>query len=301
MKKTAVVLFNMGGPSSLKEVRPFLFNLFSDPAILRVPQPFRWALASCITLARIQKSKKIYALIGGKSPLLEQTERQAQSLEEALGENYKVFVAMRYSFPRLKHALKGLRTYQPSSIILVPLYPQFSTTTTQSSFSEWDKFMTCDVKKIYQYWDHPSFIAYWVEEIKKRLVPGMRILLVAHSIPVKCVKAGDPYVDQLEGMRDLIRASFKGQEVVLCYQSKIGPLAWVGPSIEEELKRAASDCVPVLIVPISFVSENSETLVELDIQHKNLARELGISFYARCITPGDHPLFIHALKELVLG
>jgi protoporphyrin/coproporphyrin ferrochelatase len=293
--KTAVILFNLGGPDRLKSVKPFLFNLFNDPAIMQVPQPFRWCLARMIAGLRARKSRGIYQQMGGKSPILDFTLAQAEALENELkrkGE-YKVFVSMRYWHPMSKVVVKNVKAYQPDRIILLPLYPQYSTTTTGSSFDDWEreaKKAGLDVPtgRMCCYPVDRTFIAAHIKTLKgtywKAAELGQpRVLFSAHGLPEKIVRAGDPYQMQVEKTVASITQilAIDDLDYAICYQSRVGPLKWIGPSLHEEILRASQDKVPVVIVPVSFVSEHSETLVELDIEYRNLAEEHGVPAYHR--------------------
>jgi protoporphyrin/coproporphyrin ferrochelatase len=310
--RIAVVLFNLGGPDSLEAVQPFLKNLFSDPAIIQLPQPFRGLLAKLISKGRSKKAEKIYQRLGGKSPLLQNTQVQQQALEQSLNQAYptnswRVFVAMRYWHPMTPETVALVKAYNPSKIILLPLYPQFSTTTTASSLKAW-----------YEEADHQSlrvptfpigcypcdngFISAYKELLFQELTHGaepVRILFSAHGIPQKLVDQGDPYQFQVEQSIEAVMRSFKNDYAV-CYQSKVGPLTWLGPSLDQELERAARDQVGVVIVPITFVSEHSETLIELDQDYAQRAQELKLPSYRRLSTVGHHPHFIKGLTDLVI-
>ena len=311
-KKTAVILFNLGGPDSLKAVKPFLFNLFADKAIIRLPQPFRYLLAQFISKTRTKKATGIYQKMGGKSPLLENTVAQAKALEESLkgeGSDYKVFISMRYWHPFTEETVKEVKKYNPDEVILLPLYPHYSTTTTESSFKEWyraSKDINVPTREIESYPLDELFLKAHVETLipiyKQALQYGRpRILFSAHSLPQKIVDDGDPYQKQTMQTAQAIISSLEGDiDSVVCYQSRVGRLKWLEPTTDAEIKRAAADKVPVVVVPISFVSEHSETLVELDIDYRDLAEGLGIPFYGRVPTLSCHPLFIEALKKKVL-
>ncbi|MBY0280963.1 MAG: ferrochelatase [Alphaproteobacteria bacterium] len=313
LKKTAVILFNLGGPDSLKAVRPFLFNLFNDKAIIRLPQPFRYLLAQFISKTRTKKASGIYQKMGGKSPLLENTVAQGKALEESLkgkDSEYKVFIAMRYWHPFAEETVKEVKKYNPDEVVLLPLYPHYSTTTTASSFKEWyllAKDIKVPTKEIESYPLDELFIEAHVEtlmpvykEAEKYGTP--RILFSAHSLPQKIIDDGDPYQEQTIQTAQAIVSSLEGNiDYQVCYQSRVGRLKWLEPTTDAEIKRAAADKVPVVVVPISFVSEHSETLVELDIDYKNLAMSLGVPFYGRVPTLSCHPLFLEALKKKVLG
>lgn len=315
MKKKAVILFNLGGPDDLKSVRPFLFNLFYDPAIIRAPLPIRWLLATMISWGRTRKAKSIYQQMGGKSPILDQTIAQAIALEKQLEEEdqeheYKTFVCMRYWDPRSDAVAHNVKSYNPQEIILLPLYPQFSTTTTESSFEDWEKAakrvgLDVPTVKICCYYDNFGFIAAHVNNIKdmywRAAEEGKpRILFSAHGLPQSVIDHGDPYQDQVEKTVELIAQvlSIDGIDYRICYQSKVGPKKWIGPSTEEEIIEAGKDGMPVVVVPVAFVSEHSETLVELDVEYRELAEKHGVLNYWRVPTLGCDPYFIQTLAEL---
>ena len=319
MRKTAVILFNLGGPDSQKAVRPFLFNLFNDPAILTLPNPFRWLLARLISSRRAGKARGIYQQMGGKSPILDLTLAQADALEKklnlprAIGKEapeYKVFVAMRYWHPMSDVVVKNVKNYGPDRIILLPLYPQFSTTTTASSFKEWKKQaaaagLSAPTSEICCYPADLGFVAGHVKHIKDSYWKASefgkpRVLFSAHGLPEKVIAGGDPYQWQVEqsvaGIRQIL--AIDELDSAICYQSRVGPLKWIGPSTEEEIARAGKDGVPVVVVPVAFVSEHSETLVELDIEYRHLAEESGVPSYWRVPALGTEPLFIETLADL---
>lgn len=313
MKKTAVILFNLGGPDNLKAVRPFLFNLFNDPAIIALPNPFRWVLAQIISRKRVKEATKIYQSLGGKSPLLEQTQAQSAALEKELNteksNSYKIFTVMRYWHPRAETVFKEVCAYEPDEVVLLPLYPQYSTTTSASSFKEWQalsrgKFPT---RVICCYPESEGFVATIAKEIDKALQnknskEKTRILFTAHGLPQKVIDAGDPYQQQINKTVAAIKKNMtqmQGVESVTCYQSRVGPLEWIKPYTDDEIKKAGKEGVSLIVVPIAFVSEHSETLVELDIEYKELAESWGVPSYQRIKTVQDDPGFIQGLKKAV--
>ncbi len=313
--KTAVVLFNLGGPDSLSAVKPFLFNLFSDPAIIQLPQPLRYIVAKLISWRRAGKARAIYQQMGGKSPILDLTSAQADALEQLLKKKgeYKTFVCMRYWNPMSETVVKNVNAYQPDRIILLPLYPQFSTTTTGSSLADWELAakkagLTAPTTSICCYPTERSLIAAHVKLIKdvywKAAEHGQpRLLFSAHGLPEKIIKAGDPYQSQVEKTVAAIVQilCIDGLDYSVCYQSRVGPMQWIKPSTEEEIERAAKDQVPVVIVPVAFVSEHSETLVELDIEYRKLAESHNIPGYYRVPALGTEPYFIEGLADLCLA
>lgn len=308
--KTAVLLLNLGGPDSLMAVRPFLYNLFYDPAIIALPNPFRWILAQLISRLRSSKAKQIYAAIGGKSPLLENTQAQAQALEKELPENFRVWPVMRYWHPRAKEVLDEVMAWGAEEIILLPLYPQFSKVTTGSSFKEIQHELarrnTCiPVREIPSYPTQEGWIQHWQREIQQALLkakPPVRILFSAHGILEETVAAGDPYQKQVEETVATILAGLPPVDATICYQSRVGPKKWLEPDVDAEIKRAgASKVGTIVLAPTSFVSEHSETLYELDIEYRALSESVGISEFIRIRTPGTDPGFMRGLSMLVMG
>lgn len=314
--RLAVVLMNLGGPDTLDSVRPFLRNLFSDPAIISLPWPLRTFVAEMISRTRNHKARKVYQQIGGGSPLLSNTKDQSfhlcRSLHDQLpNQEVEVFIAMRYWHPLTAEVIAHVKAFQPTEIVLLPLYPHFSTTTTGSSFSEWhqqayQQGLTVPTREIRCYPQDPAFIEAhvdllgpWIE--KAALYGSPRILFSAHGLPQRVIDAGDPYEGQIhQTTQAILKKISPSVESAVCYQSKVGPLKWLRPSTEEELKRAGQDKAPVIIVPVSFVSEHVETLVELDRDYRSLAEEAGVPFYGRVRTLSDHPAYIRALAGLVV-
>ncbi len=311
--KTAVVLFNLGGPDSLKAVKPFLFNLFNDKAIIALPQPIRYMLASFIARKRTPKAKEIYDSIGGASPLLENTQAQAEALEEKLATRgeYKVFVSMRHWKPFTSATVSEVKDYSPSRVILLPLYPQYSTTTTRSAFDAWYKeagkqALTMPHHPVCCYPFDNHFIDAHVQRIQPLLSDAgkrgkPRILFSAHGLPKKIIAKGDPYQWQVERTVSAILRKLGTVDSVTCYQSRVGSLEWIAPSTQEEIERAGKDEVPVVLVPVSFVSEHVETLAEQDIEYKALARRSGVPHYERVPTLSVTDDFIETLAWLCEG
>ena len=300
--KKAVILFNLGGPDNLENVKPFLFNLFNDKSIIAVPQPMRYLLAKLISSKRNEKAQGIYQQIGGRSPIVELTNEQAVALQNQLGEGYKVFVCMRYWHPMAKEVAKQVAEYAPDEIILLPLYPQYSTTTTSSSFKDFISYYgQANFKEVCCYPDDGLFIDAHYDLIKPYYEkhPAARVLFSAHGLPKKVIDAGDPYQWQVEKTANAVAAKLGVKDYVVCYQSKVGPLEWLTPNTEDEIIRAGKEGKDVILTPIAFVSEHSETLVELDIQFKEVATEAGVKNYARVPALGTHPLFIKSLAGLV--
>jgi protoporphyrin/coproporphyrin ferrochelatase len=305
--KIAIILFNLGGPDSLEAVQPFLRNLFSDPAIISLPAWLRLPLARFIASRRTAKALGIYEKIGGGSPILGQTEAQARALEEALGteHEWRGYVCMRYWHPMTERVVESVRRFAPDRIVLLPLYPQYSTTTTASSFDAWKKAATFTVPtvEIESYQTEPGFIRASIELVKQGLADvgdgPVRVLFSAHGLPEKVIRKGDPYQHQIEETASAIAEHLDGADWSVCYQSRVGPLKWIGPSTETEIHRAAVDKKNIVLYPLSFVSEHSETLVELDIDYRHLAERAGVAKYVRVPAVGTHPQFIHGLANLV--
>lgn len=318
-RKIAVVLFNLGGPDDLDAVRPFLFNLFRDQAIIRLPAVLRYPLAALIAWRRAPIARDIYRQMGGKSPIVAETQAQANALQRHLSERHSsqigVFIAMRYWYPRAVSAYQAVAGFNPDDVVLVPLYPHYSTTTTESSLSEWNRLdakkpLTARRRTICCYPTEADFIAAHTDRLSTTLdeapsSASRRILFSAHGLPKRIIDAGDPYQRQIEATAAAIMAQLNQDrptpilDWIVCYQSRVGPLEWIGPSTESEIQRAGSDRIGVIIVPIAFVSEHSETLVELDIEYRQCAEQSGVPSYQRVATASVHPLFIQALAKLV--
>jgi ferrochelatase len=315
---TAVVLLNLGGPDSLDAVEPFLYNLFCDPFIIDLPLGFlfRKPLARRISSKRSHEVRHFYQLIGGKSPLLELTQRQARALERRLNEfgRYKVLIAMRYWHPFTEEAVELVRDCGAGSVVLLPLYPQYSRTTSTSSIAEWkrlarkhgvDKIPT---RIIHSYHNDANYISAVAENLRRCLKENWQpldkqphILFSAHGVPVSVIEGGDPYKTQIEETVRLVMDEMQYSHAhVLCYQSKVGKAEWLKPSTEDTIKELATKGVKnLLVVPIAFVSDHSETLYELDILLKGVATEAGVKKYVRMPSLNSSPRFINALAELV--
>ncbi len=315
-KKIAVVLFNLGGPDCTESIRPFLLNFFMDKNIIRLPFFLRWILANFISRRRSKnEAGSSYAMLGGKSPLLENTKKQAGALEKELGEEFKVFTCMRYWHPMAEQVVQEVKDYDPDQIILLPLYPQFSTTTTHSSFENWNQFaadLNIPTSEICCYPLDSGFIkasaknirqAYEqaLEETSSKDLPLPRILFSAHGLPEDVIKGGDPYQWQCE---QTAAAIIKEMDIpmldwVMCYQSRVGPKKWIGPATSEVVMTAGADNVPLLIYPHAFVNEHVETLVEIEIEYKELAQQSGVPYFARVPTVSTAPAFIKGLATMV--
>ncbi len=309
--KTAVILFNLGGPDKLDSVKPYLYNFFKDPAIIDAPFFIRYPLAFYISWTRSNMSRENYRKIGGKTTLIEETENQRKKLEELLKKkikNINVHVVMRYWHPRVKNVIENLDT-DYENILLLPLYPQYSTTTTGSSFKEWKKHYKgkAKIKAVCCYPEEKNFIKSHQKRIletweKRGKKTDLKLLFSAHGLPLKIIEKGDPYQDQIEKTAKCI---IKGlpkelQDFQVCYQSKLGPLKWLEPSLDQALKQAKEEEKGVIISPIAFVSEHVETLVELDEEYAEIAEELELKFYIRIPALSIQKDYITSLSELVL-
>ncbi len=316
-KKIAIVLFNLGGPNNLSSVKQFLFNLFYDKAIINLPNPLRFILAKIISIIREKKSQKIYSLIGNKSPILQETESQKfaikEKLKQILNENFKIFIAMRHFYPNSEETVKRISDYDPSEIILLPLYPQFSSTTTGSSIKDFISFFhknrysnsNIPIKAICCYPIDDQFIKAHLLLIKQSLKKLknkdiFRILFSAHGLPTKIIKAGDPYQWQIERtVEDLVsNLNIDNLDYKITYQSRVGPVEWLRPNTEDEIEIAGKENKSLIIVPIAFVSEHVETLVELDIEYRKIADKYKIE-YIRTPALGVNKLFINSLTKMI--
>ena len=312
--KKAVILFNLGGPDKLINVEPFLFNLFNDPAILNLPSFFRYPLAKLISKRRAPTAKKIYQELGGSSPILKLTKDQSKALEIKLNEDddlsdYKCFVVMRCWHPRAKNVIEDVKKYDPDEVILLPLYPQYSAATSGSSIKEWkdickkNKFKT-KTSTICCYPTDANFILAHKNGIMKKIdhLKNYKLIFSAHGLPEKNIKKGDPYQWQIEQSVDKIIESLKIENLdwVLSYQSRVGPLKWIGPSTEDIIIENSKLGKHIVLVPIAFVSEHSETLVELDIEYKELAVKNGCKNYTRVPALGINKDFIKAMAGLIV-
>ena len=313
--RKAIILFNLGGPDKLENVEPFLFNLFFDPAILNLPTFFRYPLAKLIANRRAPTAKKIYEELGGSSPILQLTEEQASALESKLKKDdssseYKCFIVMRCWHPRAENVVKEVKNYNPEEIILMPLYPQYSAATSGSSIKEWNdicKKNNFNVKTstICCYPTDENFIQAHKELIMKKTknLENFKLIFSAHGLPEKNIKKGDPYQWQVEQSVNKIVKSLdvKDLDWILSYQSRVGPLKWIGPSTEEIIIENSKLGKHIVLVPIAFVSEHSETLVELDIEYKELADKNGCKHYSRVPALGINESYIKAMSDLIIN
>jgi ferrochelatase len=318
-KPVGVVLLQLGGPDSLETVEPFLYNLFCDPDIIDLPLAFlfRRALAGFIARRRAPRVKQVYARIGGRSPILKLTRRQAAALERALhpAVDARVVIAMRYWHPMTDEGIDALIAAGVENVVLLPLYPQYSKATTGSSVREWERALRrrgvrhFRVQNVTEYCEHPLYVSALVKNIGialRRVPPTERstvhLVFSAHGTPERLVRGGDPYQAQIEKTcAAVMREGNFGLPHHLCYQSKVGPQRWLEPSLNATIERLAGEHVTHLIViPIAFVSDHSETLWEINIEAKREAKRLGIQYFDMSPALHTSPDYIAALRDLVM-
>ena len=312
-RRIAVVLLNLGGPDSLKAVRPFLFNLFKDPAIMPLPAPARLAVAALISSGRARTAKANYAHMGGSSPLLKETQAQADALSAALaerlpGDETRTFIAMRYWRPFTEATAKEVAAFAPDEVVILPLYPQFSAATTGSSLKAWAEAYRGPgrVRAACCWFELEGLIAAHVQRIRACWEAAgrpekVRVLFSAHGLPERDIEKGDPYRWQVEQTCAAIAERLQWPwDFRVCYQSRVGPLKWIGPSTPEAIIEACEDGMNVLVDPVAFVSEHVETLVELDRDYAELADTHGCDLYLRAAAVGTEPVFIHALAGVAV-
>ena len=315
-KKIGVVLFQLGGPDSLEAIEPFLYNLFRDPEIIDFPlaKVARPVLAKLISKGRAKKVRNHYAEIGGRSPIREVTERQAEALEAVLRETLdaRVFVAMRYWRPFTKEAVEHVYQAGCDELVLLPLYPQYSSTTTGSSINEWDRLsreagLDLPTHVVREFHDHGPYLDSVVERIEEGLArfehrDSVHLVFSAHNVPRSVIDAGDPYKAQIENtVRHVLARGRWLNPHTLCFQSKVGGRKWLHPTLHETNKRlGARGADAMLVVPIAFVSDHVETLSEINIEAREEALAHGVKRFEMTAGLNDHPRFIDALGSLVL-
>lgn len=314
--RIAVVLFQLGGPDSLEAIEPFLYNLFCDPDIIDFPCAFivRKPIAKFISSRRSKKVIDKYRSIGSKSPITELTKSQAHALEIELNKHFpsKVFTAMRYWYPMTDEIIQQIKKDAFKKIILLPMYPQYSKVTSGSSLNEWKRLH--EVEKvsttiIQSFHDHPIYIEALIDKIQTAFIKFSSIeereidlIFSAHSIPMSIVKKGDPYKNQIQETVQLLtkKGEWKSPHYI-CYQSKVGPISWLGPSLRETVHHlAAEGRQNLLIIPVSFVSDHIETLYDINIEMRQEAERIGIKQFVLMPALNDSPKFIECLKTLVL-
>ena len=312
--RVGVVLFQLGGPERLEEIEPFLYNLFCDPDIIDFPfaRIGRRPLAKLISTTRARKVQHHYTTIGGGSPIRRFTERQARALKAELsskGVDARCFVAMRYWHPFTSEAVQQLRAAQCDEVVLLPLYPQYSSTTTGSSLNEWRKHFHDDIPVhcVENFYRHEAYLDAVIEKVDEALarfpVPErVEIVFSAHSVPVSVIEKGDPYQHQIEDtVQLLVHRSGWPNRCRLCYQSKVGASKWLQPSLHRTLRElAAEQAREVCVVPVAFVSDHVETLGEIDHTAREQAHRLGIAQFEMSAGLNDSPKFIQALGQIAL-
>ena len=310
-KKEAVILLNMGGPNNLDEVEMFLKNMFADKNILNMKSDLtRKFVGGMITFMRTESSQDIYRQLGGKSPIVGHTQNLVKKLQERLGEDVLVDFVMRYTPPFAPEVIEKLNKEDIEKIYLIPLYPQYSTTTTKSSLEDFEEHYhdsegDAVLVEIKHFFENETYNKSLIESIKEKVgsdnYNDFDIIFSAHGLPQKIVDAGDVYqrhvekhVNILKGMLQYEKMDF--HEVHLAYQSKVGPMEWLKPSLEDKLKSVRNR--GVIIFPLAFTIDNSETDFELEIEYREIAEELGFKEYRVCRCPNDSDLFVDALQEI---
>ncbi len=302
----SVLLLNMGGPNNIDEVKVFLTNMFNDKNIISAPKPIRKMIAWFITTSRLKEAKSNYAHLGGKSPIVGHTEKLVNALEQKI--DAKVEYVMRYTPPFSNEILE--RVKDSDEIYAIPLYPHYSSTTTLSSFEalyEEAKKMGIEhkIKTVDAYYKEPAYIQSIVERIKETLADAdpseYELVFSAHGLPQKIIDKGDSYQRHIRytlyyARKELMRQKINFHNTHLAYQSRLGPMEWIRPYLEDKLKSLTKK--RVIIFPIAFTVDNSETEFELDIEYKEIADELDFEEYKVAKAPNDHPSFVEALKEI---
>ncbi|MDY6807321.1 MAG: ferrochelatase [Cyanobacteriota bacterium] len=319
MSRVGVLLLNLGGPEQLEDVRPFLFNLFADPEIIRLPFPWlQKPLAWLISTLRFEKSQENYKEIGGGSPLRRITDEQALAIQERLenkGQDAQVYVGMRYWHPFTEEAIAKIKRDQVEKLVILPLYPQYSISTSGSSFRLLDQIWQKDAELqkiehtvIPSWYQRSGYLEAMAELIAQELdqcpdPDRVHIFFSAHGVPMSYVEeAGDPYQAEIEDCTArIMKALNRPNSHTLAYQSRVGPVEWLKPYTEEAIPALAEEGVKdLLVVPISFVSEHIETLQEIDMEYRELAEESGIENFYRVPALNTHPVFIEELAELAI-
>ncbi|MGF1498168.1 MAG: ferrochelatase [Elainellaceae cyanobacterium] len=317
--RVGILLLNLGGPEQLEDVRPFLFNLFSDPEIIRLPATWlQKPLAWLISTTRARKSKENYRQIGGGSPLRHITEEQASALQAALehrGQDAQVYIGMRYWYPFTEEAIARIKRDGIEHLVILPLYPQFSISTSGSSFRLLEQIwqddaalQAIDHTVITSWYDRPGYLQAMAQLIAQELdqlddPDSAHVFFSAHGVPLSYVEeAGDPYQREIEACVDLIMKTLdRPNSHTLAYQSRVGPVEWLKPYTEDAIQDLAAEGVNTLVVvPISFVSEHIETLQEIDMEYREIAEEAGIEHFRRVPALNTHPVFIDELANLVM-
>lgn len=304
--KRAVVLLNMGGPNNLDEVEVFLNNMFNDKRIISAPKPIRMMIAKLITWSRKNEAKNSYSALGGKSPLIGYTKQLISKLEQGI--DATVHMAMRYTPPYSSETLQGLKNVD--EIYAIPLYPHYSSTTTLSSMEDFEENIkkqgiNAKIRTLDSYYNHPDYIAASVERIKETLgndeAGEFELVFSAHGLPKKIIDKGDDYQRHIKynvyhARKALLDAGLQFHKTHLAYQSRLGPLEWIRPYLDDKLKSLKKK--KVIIYPIAFTIDNSETEYELDVEYREIAEELGFEEYRVAKAPNDHPLFVQCITNI---
>jgi ferrochelatase len=309
--KEAIVLLNMGGPNNLREVEMFLTNMFNDPAIIRTKSTLmRRFIAGIITLSRTEKSQEIYRKIGGKSPIVDLTISLVNDLQKMVDSDVVVDFVMRYTPPMAEKVIETLKSAGIGKVYLIPLYPQYSSTTTKSSLDDFEETankmgwfpILVEMKHFFTNNTYNTCLLSLIKESLGEDDPhDFELIFSAHGLPQKIVDDGDPYQRQVSAHVELLKDKFHSEGIYfrgvhLAYQSKVGPMKWLEPSLESMLKSLSRK--KVIIVPIAFTVDNSETDFELAVEYAEIAHHLGYRDYRVCRCPNNHPLFVQTLKEL---
>ena len=304
--KRAVVLLNMGGPNNIDEVEVFLNNMFNDKHIISAPKPIRMLIAKLITWNRKEEAKSNYAALGGKSPLVDYTKKLISKIETGI--DASVHMVMRYTPPYSKDAIKSLNDVD--EIYAIPLYPHYSTTTTLSSMEDLEESIKkhgikAKVKTLENYYRHPDYITATVERIKETIgtdnPEDFELVFSAHGLPQKIIDKGDDYQRHIKynvyhARKALLEAGLNFHKTHIAYQSRLGPLEWIRPYLEDKLKSLKKK--KVIIYPIAFTIDNSETEFELDVEYRAVAEEIGFEEYRVAKAPNDHPAFVKCITDL---
>jgi len=311
MAKEAVILLNMGGPNNLEEVELFLRNMFSDKYILTMKSnALRKMIGGLIVFNRTESSQEIYRTLGGKSPIVGHTKSLVKKLQEKLGSNVIVDFAMRYTPPFAPEVIERLNKEDVEKIYLIPLYPQHSSTTTTSSLEDFEEsYHKSDGEAILvekkHFFENEKYNLSIIQRIKEQMnnskYEDFDLILSAHGLPKKIIDAGDVYQRHVEKHTEILKKMLKDEkmnfhEIHLAYQSKVGPMEWLKPALEDKLKNVRNK--GVIIFPLAFTIDNSETDFELDIEYREIAEELGFKNYRVCRCPNDSELFVDALYEI---
>jgi ferrochelatase len=312
MKKEAIILLNMGGPNNLEEVEVFLQNMFADPNILTMKSSLlRKFVGSMITFTRTESSQEIYRKLGGKSPIVGLTQEIVQKVQDIVGDDVIVDFVMRYTPPFADEVIEKLKAHNVQRIYLLPMYPQYSTTTTKSSLEDFYEALHVSgldavVYEVKHYFENENYNRAVIERIKEVVeddnYEDLDLVFSAHGLPQKIIDAGDPYQSHIEKNVAILKEMLQERgmdfhEIHLAYQSKVGPMKWLEPSLQQKLSTIRNR--GVVIYPLAFTVDNSETDYELSMEYKEIAHEMGFENYRVCRCVNDHPLFIDALVEIV--